>query len=273
MSHEKNMKINDMIKIGISTSLRKNENEDDVIGTDIYILDYILKNNLGMPLLIPINCSEDQLKEYVELIDVLILPGGFEEIKQYDLENLKQSEIIDRNVTEFLLIKEALKQNKNILGICRGMQLLNIFFGGTLKSVENHCFIDNNTLHSVNNFGIFTDIFLENKMLVNSYHYQAIDTLGENCEVLCVSDDSIIEGIQIKNNENLLLGVQFHPEINKENYNFNSIIDFFVDKFYFERINKEIEKIEKQIEEKEKQIENREKQIQDTKKQIQDKYR
>ena len=85
------------------------------------------------------------------------------------------------------------------------MQLLNVFFGGTLKFVSNH----NNCEHTV------TDLN-GNSFLVNSHHEQAVDTLSSQLNATLISKDGIIEGF--KHKTLCVKGVQFHPERMSENY-------------------------------------------------------
>ena len=101
--------------------------------------------------------SETILKE----INLLILSGGNDVLSRE-----KTSKI--RNVVELNLIKNSIKKKIPILGICRGAQLLNIFFGGKLTKINNHM----NTRHQI----FFKDkkILNREKLTVNSYHNYGI---------------------------------------------------------------------------------------------------
>ena len=95
----------------------------------------------GLPLVIPVG-DESVVHDYVEMIDKLILTGGQNVHPQFYGEE-KTIDSDDYNLTrdkfELALLKEALSQNKPILAICRGVQLVNVAFGGTLnQDIEGH---------------------------------------------------------------------------------------------------------------------------------------
>ena len=95
----------------------------------------------GLPIVIPV-ASPDLAKDYIDMIDKLILSGGqnvtpefYGERKSIDSDDYS----LERDEFELALIKEALKQKKPIFAVCRGMQLLNVALGGTLnQKVEHH---------------------------------------------------------------------------------------------------------------------------------------
>ena len=95
----------------------------------------------GLPLVIPVG-DESVVHDYVEMIDKLILTGGQNVHPQFYGEE-KTIDSDDYNLTrdefELALLQEALRQNKPILAICRGVQLVNVAFGGTLnQDIEGH---------------------------------------------------------------------------------------------------------------------------------------
>ena len=124
------------------------------------------------------------------------------------------------------VIKQAFAKKIPILGICRGHQILNVAFGGSLyqdlsdagKEVSHHrqnmsefC----HPTHSIklNQNSLLSKIFPNNETLqVNSMHHQAIKKVAGNFEIDAMSDDGIIEAIHYKSEEQWILGVQFHPE-------------------------------------------------------------
>lgn len=131
----------------------------------------------------------------------LLLTGG-DNLHPYFYGNISHplsSVDLQTDLAEYCLIRLFLKQNKGIFGVCKGMQTLNVFFGGTLKFITSH----NLCLHTVTENGL-------GQVLVNSYHEQAIDELGFNLKITHLSPDGVIEGI--KHEKHKVLGVQFHPE-------------------------------------------------------------
>lgn len=106
---------------------------------------------------------------------------------------------------EFNLIEKFFSLNLPIVAICRGIQLLNVFFGGTLKRVYKHSNKTTDIYHKIafekNVFGNLTE--------VNSAHRQAISRLAPNAEICAVASDGTIECALFGKNA---LGSQFHPE-------------------------------------------------------------
>ena len=95
----------------------------------------------GLPMVIPMG-DISLVKDYVETIDKLILSGGQNvDPSLYGEEKTIESDDynIKRDQFELALLKEAIRQNKPVLGICRGVQLINVAFGGTLnQEIEGH---------------------------------------------------------------------------------------------------------------------------------------
>lgn len=137
---------------------------------------------------------------------------------------LKPGEINeDRDAFELKLIENALQQKKPILGICRGLQVANVFFGGTLipdipaSGKPSHSKVQGyDERHLVN---IFDDSVLKNfigkgRGEVNSAHHQAVDVIAGDMKVVACADDGVIEGLEWKvpEGKSFLLLVQWHPE-------------------------------------------------------------
>lgn len=129
----------------------------------------------------------------------LLLPGGGDiNPQRYNKkdETIKYSTQLDKAEEKFYLL--AKKYNKKIIGICRGLQIINVFEDGTLKNIYNH----ENINHLIN--------YRNTKIIVNSFHHQAIDKLGNNLKIIAKSSDNIIEAIE--SNDKKTLAFQFHPE-------------------------------------------------------------
>ena len=139
-------------------------------------------------------------KSKLENCDTFILPGGYDIDPFYYNQNNICSNNIDsyNDLLDFKIINHCLNKNKPLLGICRGCQSINVFFGGELnQDIKNH--------NLENHF-----IKYKNKhYLVNSYHHQAISILGDNLEILAKSIDDNIEIIKYKK----IIGIAFHPEL------------------------------------------------------------
>ena len=146
----------------------------------------------------------------IEIFDGLLIPGGVDvNPKLYGQENIA-SEPPDDVLDEITMkaIKLFFENGKAILGICRGLQILNVYFVGTLKQdIPNHKNID----HKIK---LEKDSILQkyygNEMVVNSIHHQCIDKLGSGLSPIAYAEDGVIEAFIHKNNK--IIGTQFHPE-------------------------------------------------------------
>ncbi|HCL79738.1 MAG TPA: amidotransferase [Synergistaceae bacterium] len=171
----------------------------------------------ALPLLAVDGKSAD---DYASMADGLILTGGADiSPAMYGESELHRCTHVSplRDEMELSLLRSFLSAKKPILGICRGLQLLNVFFGGTLwphlsdNIGESH----EQSVHAVSivSDSILGDLF-GSHALVNSYHHQGIRTLGSNLRPLAYSQangkNTLVEAfIHEKRN---ILAVQWHPE-------------------------------------------------------------
>ena len=180
----------------------------------------------GLPLVIPVG-DESIVRDYVEMIDKLILTGGQNVHPQFYGEK-KTIESDDYNLVrdefELALLKEALRQNKPIMAICRGVQLVNVAFGGTLhQEIEGHWqglpFGTSHTIETVEG-SVVAKLFGKESQ-VNSVHRQSIQDLAPNFRVTAVDPrDQTVEAIESVD-EHRIIGLQWHPEflVNEEDGN------------------------------------------------------
>ena len=174
----------------------------------------------------------DNVDRLLDLVDGLIIPGGDEDINpKFYGQELKSDRVKTNDVRaefELKLTKRAIERNIPILGICNGLQVINVVLGGTLiqhipdyyKSHINHeqphpkhepshsIVIDADTL--------LWELSPRGTVMVNTTHHQAIDMVGTGLTVSARADDGIIEAIESKNHR-FLVGVQWHCEyVNSE---------------------------------------------------------
>ena len=177
----------------------------------------------ALPVLIPCICSRAEMEQYVAMCDGFLLTGGMDIAPVLYGAMPQRCGTFDYEVDVCLLefVKLALESHKPILGICRGMQMVNIALGGTLiqdipsQSSIDHAFdYDGNIVHSVKleADGDFNKLFEVDSLLVNSLHHQEIDALAEGLKAEAFAPDGVIEGISGPN----LIGVQWHPELMRE---------------------------------------------------------
>ena len=151
--------------------------------------------------------------------DGLILCGGSDIHPRYYGEEIDGSVDIDeaRDRTEIAVAKKFLQTGKPILGICRGMQLLNVLLGGSLiqhlPQVKKHRADDHSDLiHEVvaQKGSLFEELYGE-RFCINSLHHQALKKMGDGLRATLYSEDGeVIEGCE--HTDKPYFGVQWHPE-------------------------------------------------------------
>lgn len=135
--------------------------------------------------------------------DGLILTGGGD---LFEISDKAEDKIRDK--LEFDLISFCLANDVRIFGVCRGMQIINKYFGGTLKKIDGHV----------------GEHFLSDGRRVNSYHNYAIDKLGKSLSVVTSADDSVIEEIKY---EDKIFAQMHHPERRISDYDVSFVRGFF----------------------------------------------
>lgn len=150
--------------------------------------------------------------------DGLILCGGADIHPKFYGQEIRGAENIDENrdECELQLAKAYIEIGKPVFGICRGLQLLNVLFGGTLiqhlSKVDNHRNDDKNgVFHKVKaeKGSIVNDLY-GNEFAVNSFHHQGIHKIGQDLRITAYSDDGVIEAFEHKSLP--VFAVQWHPE-------------------------------------------------------------
>lgn len=171
--------------------------------------------------------EKTKLKD-IDCCDGLLIPGG-RDVGPYwygEQPHLKtQISDFDRDCFELALIKRALNNDQNILGVCRGHQLLNVAMGGSLhQHITNH----EGFHHKAFFFGNRRCLrFVDDEIEVNSLHHQAVADLGDGLQIVAISPDGTIEAIESKHH-NWVVGVQFHPEMMQREAVMRQIVRAFV---------------------------------------------
>lgn len=188
----------------------------------------------ALPFLVPEKSKNFSVSDLVGKIDGLLLQAGSDVCPvSYGEEPIKpewKGDLI-RDKYEISLLKECMKKNKPVLGICRGLQVINVAFGGSLYQDINEQ-VPDTLVHR--NWDIYDsnhhEINIESKSLlaklhknkrnatVNSIHHQGIKKLGKNLSVEAVSStDGIIEAVR-HTGKSWVYAVQWHPEFHDNRY-------------------------------------------------------
>ena len=200
-------------------------------------------NSGGIPVILPITDNLEVIKEQVKYFDGLILSGGGDpDPNLYGEDCLQELGDItpERDAFELAILEEFLKTKKPILGICRGLQLMNVFYGGTLY--QDIKYVDTNIQHkqkwladlpthdiNILENNILFEIFGK-KARTNSFHHQMIKDLWKELTSIATANDGVVEAIQNKNYP-FFYGVQWHPEMmsTRGNEDMKKIFDRFIE--------------------------------------------
>ncbi len=173
-------------------------------------------------------------EKILQLCDGFLITGGTDlDPKFYNEENEGLSKNVHDRLDELdkLVVKHAVKNKKPLLGICRGLQSINVFLGGSLIQDLDEV---NETHNSVKeNHEVIMDknngFNLPELIKVNSYHHQAIKKLAPDLKVIGRHKDNTIE--MVVHNTLPIFAVQWHPEINSESDVSNILFDKFKELF------------------------------------------
>lgn len=182
----------------------------------------------GAPVLIPLNLGEGALRTIYERLDGLLLAGGGDiDPKHYGEAIHEKCGQTDeaRDTVELTLARWALAEGLPILGICRGIQVMNVADGGTLYqdiasqvagSLKHDYWPGYPRSHlshevTVNGDSRLAAILGQSQVAVNSMHHQAIKDLAPQFKVVARAADGLIEAIE-DHDHPFALGVQWHPE-------------------------------------------------------------
>ena len=163
-------------------------------------------------------------EEILDRVDALLLAGGGDVDPSLYGGAPEAAQLVDRqrDDLEIALIRGALDRNMPILGICRGIQILNVACGGTLRDLrEDEALagvhgITTNSLEahmvSIGPDSRLAAIVKVHEQEVNSFHGQAVDRVGQGLKAVARSPDGVIEALEHPDHP-LVVTVQWHPEI------------------------------------------------------------
>jgi putative glutamine amidotransferase len=184
---------------------------------------------------IPLDISPDETMKLIDSCDAVLLPGSAADVdpqKYGAAERHAKTASPDpkRDTADELLLQDAYNLHKPVLGICYGLQMLNVYCSGTL--VQD---IDSKVNHSagrevplahrvrvdpVSRFASYIKDSAKNggEIAVNSSHHQSADVIGDGLRAVArCPDDNIVEAVEGTSPDHWVLAVQWHPERSYQN--------------------------------------------------------
>ena len=179
----------------------------------------------GTPLVLPY-VDDEAIEHFVSICDGFFFTGGADVDPRRYGEAAKEGlgEIQEyRDEVEFKVFQKVIKNSAPILAICRGAQLVNVAFGGTLyQDIPSEIHTQISHRQSEPKFSTSHDVKVipntplheitgAERIKANSFHHQSIKTLGEGLEIMALADDGIIEAVYLSGKQ-YVRAYQWHPE-------------------------------------------------------------
>jgi putative glutamine amidotransferase len=202
--------------IGITSSMAENS----FIRMRRNYFDAIV-NAGGIPVFMPHNGGAEDAAKFLEFCDGILFAGGDDvDPKHYGEEiafdNVETTPL--RDDFELALADLLKKTDKPILGICRGAQLLNVAFGGSLyQHIDGHRQEERGAINlraaKVSEGSFLHTLAEDTEIKTNSFHHQAVKAVAPGFIASAVADDGTVEAIEpAEKTERFFLAVQWHPE-------------------------------------------------------------
>ncbi len=228
-------------KIGIISFIPSIMDNKNFITRANYILSILDAG--GMPVVIPISEDVSRCTAYVDLIDGLLVPGGEDVSPRLYGEDpvcMVRDTCYEKDMFECELVRLAAKAGKPIFGICRGQQVINTAFGGTLiQDIPSQVGLTvchsqagerrSEMTHSIRckQGSIVHQVLGEEKYYVNSFHHQCVKELAPGFIATAWASDGVVEAMESKDGK--IWSVQFHPEDLYRHYHvFRGLFDYLI---------------------------------------------
>ena len=232
-----------IIAITVNYSYNGSSESMEGIGTDdqqwqLLADDYItaVERAGGLPLMLPVFKGDDRdglIKEAVSLADGILFSGGTDlDLALFGGSSDGHTGIVvpERDRAEIALAEYVIqKTDKPVMGVCRGIQLINAVLGGSLiphipdSGRASHSFSAYPKYLPAHHVSVDRDSLLYRltgceDLSVNSFHHMAVGTCAPVLRPVAVTQDGLIEAVELKDNPNhrFLLAVQWHPEMMSE---------------------------------------------------------
>lgn len=219
-------------RIGITCDLTQRNFPEEPTLRDRHVLmdgyvDVVMKAG-GVPMLLPVLSDESGTLAFLDSLDALIISGGGHDLDPRTYGEKRRPSCgppsIKREEFELAICRSAMSRDIPVLGICGGMQVINVAAGGSLiQDISDQ--VKSPLPHSPKNEKKATYTFHDVKIFpsrleetigtgihhVNSAHHQSVKELGPGISVVAQSEDGVIEAIE-SSSHRFVLGVQWHPE-------------------------------------------------------------
>lgn len=198
----------------------------------------------GLPFIFPFSEDEEELKQLMRLCDGFVLTGGHDVSPDFYHEDPLPGLVSccrKRDVMEKIVLRTAIENDQPVLGICRGIQLINVCLGGTLyqdipsqrpSDVNHHQPAPyDRPIHEVllDPSSPLYDCLKVSRLPVNSCHHQAVKKLAEGLVPMAAAPDGLVEALY-RPGSRFLWAVQWHPEFSYQTDAFSrKIFSAFVD--------------------------------------------
>lgn len=225
-------RIGDKPVVGIPASVRQLEHGMNFHGTGEQYLEAVIEQVDARVITIPSLNSTDNALGVLPTLDGLLLTGSFSNVhpSAYGDDCPAGPGFFDRQRDEntIRLIREAIASGLPLFGICRGLQELNVAYGGTLNQ-EHHLVPgmrdhrSDPTLKLPEQFrpahdiaiepgGVVSGLFPDQRVTVNTSHMQSVARVADRLRVEATADDGTVEIVSVRDAKSFALAVQFHPE-------------------------------------------------------------
>src|SRR5215213_6324750 len=186
----------------------------------------------GVPVHIPLIPDAELIEAFVERLDGVLLPGSASDVDPLLYGHEPHTKLGPvhplKDQTDLLVLKESEERRLPLLAICFGMQVWNVFRGGSLiqdiasvvpRAIKHEQGAPRERPShslSINPESLLGSLAGEVSAVVNSHHHQALETIGEGLQASAWSSDGLVEAVEEVGEGRWALGVQWHPELGWE---------------------------------------------------------
>ena len=184
---------------------------------------------------VPYLISDYNIKniDYNHICGMVLVGGGDIEPSLYgqEKENKTKDICLERDIFEIELLKQAFERKISVLSVCKGVQTMNVAFGGDVSQhIDDHLQEEDKEVPThyvdINKESFLYKILKKDKIKVNSFHHQAVNNVA-NIFTASAKYKDVIEAIEYVDDEMFFMGTQWHPEILRDE-NSKIIFDYFI---------------------------------------------